>query len=384
VGHDVIAFLTAVGESVGQPEARYLHLGLTSSDVVDTAFALQLRESGEAILEDLAKLRQVAVELAIRHRRTVMVGRTHGVHAEPITFGFKVAGWIEELCRSVDRLRAVEPRALTAMTGGAVGTFASLGPAGPLVQAGVADRLGLIPMTIPTRASGDGFAEYVVVLGLLAASGGRIAHEVYELMKTEFGEAFEPAPPGTIGSSTMPHKRNPQLADDCIAISAEVRALVPLALEATLHDHEVDGAHTAMLQDALERACVLSGDLLVRLHTILNGLTVDEDRMRANLGLTGGLITSEAVMLALGRRIGRQVAHEVVYEATRTVGPGTTFAAALRADSRITDHLADAELDALLDPSTHVGLSADLARASAAHGREVAGEIRRRQPARAR
>jgi adenylosuccinate lyase len=384
MSHPLMPLVTTLADAVGEAHGGWVHWGATTQNITQTGDAVVLAEAHSIVLNLLADILEAAADVTAGTADMVAAGRTHGQHAVPITFGFKVAGWIEELCRSVDRLRAVEPRALTAMTGGAVGTFASLGPAGPLVQAGVADRLGLIPMTIPTRASGDGFAEYVVVLGLLAASGGRIAHEVYELMKTEFGEAFEPAPPGTIGSSTMPHKRNPQLADDCIAISAEVRALVPLALEATLHDHEVDGAHTAMLQDALERACVLSGDLLVRLHTILNGLTVDEDRMRANLGLTGGLITSEAVMLALGRRIGRQVAHEVVYEATRTLGPGTTFAAALRADSRITDHLADAELDALLDPSTHVGLSADLARASAAHGREVAGEIRRRQPARAR
>ncbi len=197
-------------------------------------------------------------------------------------------------------------------------------------------------------------------------------------MKTEFGEAFEPAPRGTIGSSTMPHKRNPQLADDCIAISVEIRALVPLALEAMLHDHEVDGAHTQMLQGALERACVLCGDLLVRLRTIVAGLTVDEERMRANLDRTGGLITSEAVMLALGLRVGRQVAHEIVYDATRAVGADTTFAAALRADRRITDHLDDGELDALLDPSAHIGLSAELADAAAAHGRSVAAGIRRR------
>src|SRR5580704_14203788 len=188
------------------------------------------------------------------------------------------------------------------MTGGAAGTFASLGPAGPQVQDAVAARLGLEPMAVPSRAIADSFAEYVCILGLLGATGTRIAHEVYELMKTELAEASEPAPPGTVGSSTMPHKRNPQLSDDCITIGAQLRALVPLALEGMLHDHEVDGAHSAMLDDALERTCVLAGDLLVRLEVIVSGLEVDPARMRANLSLSGGMISSEAVMLGPGHR----------------------------------------------------------------------------------
>jgi 3-carboxy-cis,cis-muconate cycloisomerase len=378
MSHPIMPLVTTLADAVGEPHGGWVHWGATTQNITQTGDAVVLAEAHAIVLGVVADILDAAADLAARTASLVAAGRTHGQHAVPITFGFKVAGWIEELCRDVDRLHAVEPRALTAMTGGAVGTFAALGAAGPDVQAGVAARLGLTPMTVPTRASGDGFAEYVMVLGLLAATGGRIAHEVYELMKTEFGEASEPAPAGTIGSSTMPHKRNPQLADDCIALSAEIRALVPLALEAMLHDHEVDGAHTQMLQNALERACVLSGDLLVRLHTIVAGLTVDGERMRANLARTGGLITSEAVMLALGRVIGRQAAHEIVYDATRAVGPGTSFAAALRADPRITEHLDDSELDALLDPSAHVGLSAELAHAAATHGREVATGIRRR------
>jgi 3-carboxy-cis,cis-muconate cycloisomerase len=228
-------------------------------------------------------------------------GRTHGQQAVPITFGFKVAAWVDELARHAQRLRGVEGRVFLAMMGGAVGNFASLGPPGPAVQAGVAARLGLQPMAVPSRASGDGFAEYVCTLALLAGTGGRIAGEIYELMKTEFGEAAEPAPAGTIGSSTMPHKRNPQLSDDCVTIGAQVRAVVPLALEGMLQDHEVNGAYTAMLDDAVERACVLTGELLVRLQVILTGLELDPRRMRANLDLTAGLISSEAVMLALGQ-----------------------------------------------------------------------------------
>jgi 3-carboxy-cis,cis-muconate cycloisomerase len=220
------------------------------------------------------------------------------------------------------------------MTGGAAGTFASLGPDGPRVQDAVAARLSLAPMAVPSRAIADSFAEYVCLLGLLGATGTRIALEVYQLMKTELAEAAEPAPPGTIGSSTMPHKRNPQLSDDCITIGAQLRALVPLALEGMLHDHEVDGAHSAMIEDARQQACELAGDLLAWLEVIVAGLEVDPARMRANLALSGGLISSEAVMLGLGPAI-----------------------------------------DRLLDPAGHTGLSADIARAAAQQARAAAHDI---------
>jgi adenylosuccinate lyase len=259
------------------------------------------------------------------------------------------------------------------MTGGAVGTFPSLGEAGPRVQAEVAARLGLAPMAVPSRAIADSFAEYVCLLGLLGATGTRIAHEVYQLMSTELAEASEPVPPGTVGSSTMPHKRNPQLSDDCITIGAQLRTLVPLALEGMQHDHEVDGAHSSMLDDALERACLLTGDLLVRLEVILSGLDVDPARMRANLALSGGMINSEEVMLQLGRAIGRQTAHEVVYEAARA--EGQTFAEALKSDPRVTAHLDAAAIDELLDPARHTGLSARISRAAAEQARGTARDI---------
>jgi adenylosuccinate lyase len=171
----------------------------------------------------------------------------------------------------------------------------------------------------------------------------------------------------------MPHKRNPQLSDDCITIGAQLRALVPLALEGMLHDHEVDGAHSAMLDDALERACVLAGDLLARLEVIMSGLEVDPARMRANLALSGGMISSEAVMLGLGQAIGRQAAHEVVYDAARA--EGTTFAAALKRDPRVTAHLDAAAIERLLDPAGHIGLSEGIARAAAQRARATAHDI---------
>ena len=375
--HPLMALVTELSEAVGEPHGGWVHWGATTQNITQTGDVLVLREAHRVLLRLLARVLAAAGELAGRSADMVAAGRTHGQQAVPITFGFKAAAWIDELARHAQRLRGGKDRVFLAMMGGAVGNFASLGLIGPAVQADLAARLDLRPMAVPSRASGDGFAEYVCLLGLLAGTGGRIAGEVYELMKTELGEAAEPAPAGTIGSSTMPHKRNPQLSDDCITIGAQIRAVVPLALEGMLQDHEVSGAYTAMLDDAVERACVLSGDLLVRLQMILAGLELDEGRMRANLDLTGGLISSEAVMLALGRSVGRQAAHEIVYQAARAAGPGLSFAQALQRDPRVAEHLSAAELKTLLDPATHTGLSADLARAAADRAAALAAELDR-------
>lgn len=373
--HPLMALVRELGREAGRDHGGWVHWGATSQNITQTGDVLVIREAHVVLLGVLADVLRAAGALAERGAEMVAPGRTHGQHAVPITFGFKVAGWIDELCRSAERLGQVEPRLFTAMLGGAAGTFASLGPIGPQVQARIAERLGLRSMEVPSRATADAFAEYVALWGILAGTVGRIARDVYAMMSTELAEAAEPTPTTTVGSSTMPHKKNPQLTDDCIAISAQLRALVPLALEAMLQDHEVSGAYTEMMDDALQRSCVLAGDLLVRMRTILSGLEVDRRRMRHNLALTGGLISSEAVMLALGAVIGRQQAHEVVRQAARQVHPGLGFAETLLRDRRVTDHLTAEELERLLDPLRHTGQSAELARASAIRAAAVAAVI---------
>jgi 3-carboxy-cis,cis-muconate cycloisomerase len=370
--HPLMALVTELSAAAGE-HGGWVHWGATTQNITQTGDVLVLREAHRRILGLLAGVLTAAADLAERTAGMPAAGRTHGQHAVPITFGFKPAGWIDELGRHVTRLRSAEGRVFTAMTGGAAGTFASLGQAGPRVQDAVAARLGLAPMAVPSRAVADSFAEYVCLLGLLGATGTRIAHDVYQLMSTELAEASEPVPPGTVGSSTMPHKRNPQLSDDCITIGAQLRTLVPLALEGMQHDHEVDGAHSAMLDDALERACVLTGDLLARLQLIVSGLDVDPARMRANLALSGGMISSEEVMLKLGLAIGRQTAHQVVSDAARA--EGITFADALKRDPRVTAHLDAAAIDGLLDPARHTGLSAGIARAAAERARATARDL---------
>jgi adenylosuccinate lyase len=305
-----------------------------------------------------------------------IAGRTHGQHAVPATFGYKVAVWIDELLRHMERLREAAPRLFIAMLGGGAGTFASLGKNGPPVQAGIGRQLGFGTMTVPSRAIGDHLAENVCILGLLAATCGKIGREIYTLMKTEFGEVEEPVPPGTVGSSTMPQKRNPKLCQDIIAAAAEVRAIVPLALEAMTTEHEADRTTSLMMDEAESRACIATGDILARLGEIMRGLRLNTSRMRANLDLGGGLIMAEAVMLKLGEAIGRQHAHDVVYDAAQAAFvEGRSFGALLAADARVTAHLEPQAIQALLDPTAYTGLCADMAREGAARARAAAREI---------
>jgi 3-carboxy-cis,cis-muconate cycloisomerase len=264
------------------------------------------------------------------------------------------------------------------MLGGGAGTFASLGAQGPAVQAGIAKQLGMTPMPVPARTIGDHVAENICLLGLLAATCSKIGREIFTLMKTEFGEVEEPVPPGTVGSSTMPQKRNPKLCQDIIAAAAEIRSIVPLALESMQTEHEADRTTSLMIDSAEGRACILTGDMLARLTTVLRGLTLHPERMRANLDLSGGLIMAEAVMLELGAKLGRQHAHDIVYDAAQAaVVEGQSFSTLLAADKRVTEHLNPQAIDALLDPTAYTGLCSDMARHAAARAREAIARAKR-------
>jgi 3-carboxy-cis,cis-muconate cycloisomerase len=217
-------------------------------------------------------------------------------------------------------------------------------------------------MRVPSRSVNDGIVELVLVLAQLAATIGKIGKDVYALMQPEFGEAFEPVPEGTVGSSTMPHKRNPQLALDLLTMSAELRALAAPALESMLHDQEANGAMTALLEDVSASAAVLAGDMLARLEVIMDGLELNPDRMRANIALSAGMIGSESLMLALGEKIGRQRAHDIVFEvAQEAAREDVPFLDMLRADPLVGGVFDETELRHLIDPAAYLGLSAEIA-----------------------
>jgi 3-carboxy-cis,cis-muconate cycloisomerase len=375
-GHTIVPLVWELSRVVGDKHGGWVHWGATTQNITQTGDLLVLRQAHGVFLKLIGEALAAMADLAERGADMPMAGRTHGQHAVPATFGYKVAVWIDELIRHVERFRQAAPRIFVAMLGGGAGTFASLGAQGPAVQAGIGQQLGMLPMTIPSRALGDHLAENILLLGMLAATCGKIGREVYTLMKTEFGEVEEPVPPGTVGSSTMPQKRNPKLCQDIIAASAEIRALVPLALEAMQTEHEADRTTSLMFDSAEARACIATGDMLSRVGEVMRGMRVDAGRMRANLDLGGGLIMAEAVMLQLGAVIGRQHAHDVVYDAAQSAFiENRSFAALLAADPRVTAHLDAGAIEALLDPTAYTGLCADMARAAAQRARDLAGEI---------
>jgi adenylosuccinate lyase len=376
-GHTIVPLVWELSRVTGEPHGGWVHWGATTQNITQTGDLLVLRQAHGIFMRQIADALDAAAALAERGAEMPMAGRTHGQHAVPATFGYKVAIWVDELCRHVERFKQAAPRMFVAMLGGGAGTYASLGEMGPKVQAGIGRHLGFGSMRVPSRVILDHLAENICLLGMLAASVGRIGREIYTLMKTEFGEVEEPVPPGTVGSSTMPQKRNPKLCQDIIAAAAEIRALVPLGLEAMMTEHEADRTTSLIMDSAESRACIATGDMLSRLGEILRGLKLDPERMRANLDLGGGLIMAEAVMLDLGQAIGRQHAHDVVYDAAMAAAvEKKSFGDLLAADARVTAHLKPAEIRKLLDPTAYTGLCAQMARDAADRARATAREIR--------
>ena len=376
-GHPLVPLVWELARICGEEAGGYVHWGATTQNILETGDSLLLRKTHHILLRQMADLLAALADVAEHGAEMPMAGRTHGQHAVPITFGYKVAVWIDELLRHVERLRGLEHRVFIAMMGGAAGTFASLGEHGVEVQAIMAERLELAPTPIPSRTHRDREAEYVSTLALLAATAGKIGNEIYTLMKQEFGEASEPVPPGTVGSSTMPQKRNPILAQDVIAGAAQLRTLVPLALDAMMTEHEANRATTVMMRSAIGPACILAGDILAGLIEIARGLELNPERMLTNLELTEGMILSEAIMIELGGQVGRQLAHDMVYEAAEKVlREGETFTEALASDPEITSRLDQPAIAQLLDPAAYTGLCADMSYNQASRARETAAVLR--------
>lgn len=375
-GHTLVPLVWELARVVGDPHGGWVHWGATTQNITQTGDLLVLRQAHRILLRLIGEVLAAMADLAQRGADMVLAGRTHGQHAVPATFGYKVAVWIDELLRHVERMQQAAPRLFVAMLGGGAGTFASLGKRGPLVQAGIAKHLGMGSMKVPSRALADHRAENICLLGMLGATCAKIGREIYTLMKTEFGEVEEPVPPGTVGSSTMPQKRNPKLCQDVIALCADVRACVPLALEAMQTEHEADRTTSLMMDAAEARASIAMGDALSRLGVVTRELGLDPARMRRNLELGGGLIMAEAVMLQLATTLGRQHAHDVVYDAAQAAFvEGRAFSAVLAADPRVTAHLERAAIDRLLDPVAYTGLCADMAREAAERARRAAADI---------
>ncbi|MFT4136686.1 lyase family protein [Microbacterium sp.] len=374
-GHVMVPLVAALAELAGPEHGGWVHWGATTQNIQQTGDTIGIRDAHRVLTQRVERVLAVLAAMAETHADTVMAGRTHGQHAVPITFGYKAAVWADVFARHLQRMRAIEPRLFVSMTGGAAGTFATFGERGPQIQRGVAERVGLTPMDVPSRAIVDHFAEWVCLLGLIAASAQSVAEEVIRLMSAEFGEVEEALSDTDVGSSTMPQKRNAKASMSIVTGAAQVRALVPLALEATIQAHEVDGTRSAMMDRAVEQSATLLDAVLLGLGRMLSGLRIDPERMRANLDLTRGLISAEAVMMRLAETIGRQEAHTVVHHAaTHAATTGALFADVLAADPAVTGALAPEQLGVLLDPERHIGLSPRLARETAARVRALLAE----------
>jgi adenylosuccinate lyase len=349
VKHELIAFLTAVAERVG-PAARYLHRGLTSSDVMDTALAVQMRDAADLLLEGLDALRAALRRLALAHKETRTVGRTHGVHAEPITFGLKVARWYAEMGRNRERLLAARATAAVGKVSGAVGTFAHVPPA---VEEYVCQRLGIAAEPLSSQVvPRDRHAQYLQAVALTGAGLENAALEIRHLQRTEVLEVEEPFTEGQKGSSAMPHKRNPVGCEQICGLARVLRTNAFAALENVALWHERDISHSSVERIILPDSTILLDYLLHRFTGIIEGLRVHPERMRANLTRTAGLLASERVLLALtDKGLSREEAYRLVQEhAMRTWEEGGDFAARLAADPAIRRHLSEAELSACFAP----------------------------------
>ncbi len=347
--HDVIAFLESLAASVG-PEVRFLHMGLTSSDIVDTSLAVQMAEALDIILEDLDALLDVLKKRALEHRDTIMIGRSHGVHGEPISFGFKLTIWYQEVCRHRDRLRTVREDIAVGKLSGAMGTFAHLGPA---VEEFVCKRLGLKPDPVSNQVvQRDRHAAYVSALALLAASIEKFATEIRHLQRTEVLEAEELFSEGQKGSSAMPHKRNPIVSENLCGLARVIRANSLAAMENVALWHERDISHSSVERVILPDSTILMDYMLVRFTDLIKNLLVYPDRMRRNLDLTGGLVYSQRLLLALvDKGAQRQDAYEAVQRnAMEGWKDGTDFQDLVSKDPFITKYLSQAEIKACFDP----------------------------------
>jgi adenylosuccinate lyase len=353
VKHDVIAFLEAVAESVG-PDARFLHIGLTSSDVVDTSLAVQMTEALDIILTDLDRLREVLRERAYEHRQTIMVGRSHGIHGEPISFGFKLAIWYEEVTRHQKRLRAVRDEIAVGKLSGAMGTFAHLGPE---VEEFVCQRLGLTPDPVSNQVvQRDRHAAYLSALALLAGSIEKFATELRHLQRTEVLEAEEYFSAGQKGSSAMPHKRNPIGAENLCGLARLVRANSVAGMENVALWHERDISHSSVERVVLPDSTILIDYMLMRLTEIIRTLLVYPNRMKRNLDLTGGLIYSQRLLLALVERgAQRKAAYEVVQRnAMEAWKGGAGFQDLVSKDPFVTKYLTPVQIRTCFDPGYYL------------------------------
>ncbi len=358
--HDIISFLRSIQEQLG-PEGRFIHLGLTSSDVLDTGLACQIKEAGALLAEALAAAEQAVAQAAVRYKYTLMAGRTHGIHAEPMTFGLKLAMWVDELRRGQQRLSAALEQVTVGKISGAVGTHATVPPQ---IEEFVCEQLGLGVAPISSQiVQRDRHAHFLTTLALIGASLEKMAQEIRHLQRTELSEAFEPFGAGQQGSSAMPHKRNPELCERICGLARVLRGYAVTAMENVALWHERDISHSSAERIIIPDACTLLHYMLYIFTHVMSGLEVDEERMLVNLNMTGGLVFSQRILLALiDKGVGRQEAYKMVQRNAKKVWrmqrkgsiEGPALLAALSNDAEVAQYLSQEELAELTSTDYYV------------------------------
>jgi adenylosuccinate lyase len=356
----VMPLVDALRRTLSPQSARWVHWGATSKNIMDTGTALQIRDTYAVVLAELDVLADVLAGLARRHRDTVMAGRTHGQHALPITFGYKCAVWLDEVMRQRERLEASRPRVLVGEFGGAVGTLAALGRPGLRVQARLMKRLGLGAPLIPTKTAGDRFAEFFLVLAMVSATLGKMGANIYNLQQTDVDEVTEFVE-GKVGSSAMPHKLNPVASGSVVLLARLLKARVGPVIEYIHCEWEDDHRQGETAWSFAPEICLLLGAQLELLKRVLRTLVVKPENMRRNLDRSGGVVLSEAVMMALAGKMGRDRAHALVLALSReALRRKATFREVVSGDPEVRKHLTSRRLARALDYGSSLGLSAEL------------------------
>jgi len=354
--HPIVPLLRAMKQVCSGDAGEYIHWGATTQDIMDTGTILQVRDALDAIESSYRELYANTRELARKYRDQVMVGRSHGQQALPITFGFKAAGWTEELRRNFQRLRQMRERVLVGQFSGAVGTLAALGESGVEVQERLFKELGLGCPVITWHTSRDSMAELICVMAIACGTAGKIAHEIFSLQKTETAELEEPFATGKVGSSTMPHKRNPPICEGVIAVNRIVKSTVTLAIEGIVADHERDKVVLQSEREYVGKVFNLTHAAIKKMAFVTGGLSVRTQNMERNLFTQQGLLMSESVMMGLSEALGRQEAHEILYQICMQVfEKQTPLKDALMQNREIAERLSESEIDQMLSPHAYIG-----------------------------
>ena len=356
IKHSLVPALKQLQAACSKENGEWVHYGATTQDVVDTGVALQLKEFHAVVMRDLQAVGKELVRLAKAHRDTPMAGRTHGVQALPITFGHKCALWLDEIGRHHERLVQAAPRVLVGMLAGAVGSQASLGANAIELEALMLKKLDLGVPTISWAPARDRFTEYANLLAMIGSTLSKIGNELFNLQRNEFGEVEEGFSEGKLGSSTMPHKRNPTSAENLAGLSRPLRYNAAMMVEGMVQEGERDGIAWKMEWKALPECCMIAGAMLFQAKNLLAGLKVNADAMAVNLDRMRGYLLSERVMLELSERVGKQTAHEWIYDASmRGITSRLDFAEAMRQHEGLGKLLTEGEIRDLTDPSAYLG-----------------------------